>query len=310
MFATDSLPQLPENPTRAELSRTIQAHWPTVRHRAGLAGAHAAYFAEPPRGPMRALGSSHKVELGETYGALSAILYLPPAERSGRQVCAWAGSCAKVCLGWRAGQLALSGPQAAQLWRAALYWGWRQAFWALLRLDLAAHQRKAQRLGKQAVARLDGSSDLGLSARLAREFPAIRFVEYTKSHRRALAHLAELAAGLGPANLHYTYSLSEAEGAQEHARAILAAGGSVAAVFAVQPQTAHKAAGALPESWEGFPVIDGDSHDLRHLDPPGTIAGLRFKASEAWAQALAAGLRAGFVLPGPRRAPRRLALVS
>lgn len=33
----------------------------------------------------------------------------------------------------------------------------------------------------------------------------------------------------------------------------------------------------LPETWEGFPVLDADADDARFLDPPGHVAGLRFK---------------------------------
>ena len=34
---------------------------------------------------------------------------------------------------------------------------------------------------------------------------------------------------------------------------------------------------ALPETWNGFPVIDGDLHDCRFLDPTGVVVGLRAK---------------------------------
>jgi hypothetical protein len=33
----------------------------------------------------------------------------------------------------------------------------------------------------------------------------------------------------------------------------------------------------LPSTWLGFPVIDGDRHDARFLDPAGVIVGLRAK---------------------------------
>lgn len=41
---------------------------------------------------------------------------------------------------------------------------------------------------------------------------------------------------------------------------------NVAAVF-------HK----LPETWLGYPVMDGDDSDLRFLDPKGHIVGLKSK---------------------------------
>jgi hypothetical protein len=33
----------------------------------------------------------------------------------------------------------------------------------------------------------------------------------------------------------------------------------------------------LPETYLGRPVIDGDEHDLRFLDPSGVVVGLRAK---------------------------------
>jgi hypothetical protein len=39
---------------------------------------------------------------------------------------------------------------------------------------------------------------------------------------------------------------------------------------------------ALPETYHGIPVIDGDLTDDRTLDPPGVIVGLRAKGNTAW----------------------------
>jgi hypothetical protein len=44
----------------------------------------------------------------------------------------------------------------------------------------------------------------------------------------------------------------------------LSAGGNVAAVFA----------GELPETWHGFPVINGDESDWRPGDGTGVVVGL------------------------------------
>ena len=52
----------------------------------------------------------------------------------------------------------------------------------------------------------------------------------------------------------------------------------------------------LPETWEipgtgvALPVINGDEHDLRFLDPVGVFVALKFKGSKAErAKAVAAG---------------------
>ena len=41
---------------------------------------------------------------------------------------------------------------------------------------------------------------------------------------------------------------------------------------------------ALPETWNRFPVIDGDLHDCRFLDPTGVVVGLRAKGVAKGAQ--------------------------
>ncbi len=71
-----------------------------------------------------------------------------------------------------------------------------------------------------------------------------------------------------PANLHLTFSRSEINEAD--CLEVLAAGGNVAVVFADRPAT-----------WNGYPVIDGDQHDLRHLDPKGVVVGLSPKGLKA-----------------------------
>ena len=76
------------------------------------------------------------------------------------------------------------------------------------------------------------------------------------------------AQGLLPRNYHLTFSRSETNEAD--CLDVLRAGGTVAVVFANKPDT-----------WHGFPVIDGDKHDLRHLDPRGVVVGLSPKGLKA-----------------------------
>ena len=51
---------------------------------------------------------------------------------------------------------------------------------------------------------------------------------------------------------------------------IVTAGGNAAVVF-----------DRVPTEWNGLPVIDGDAHDLRHLDPAGHVVGLAPKGRRA-----------------------------
>ena len=73
-----------------------------------------------------------------------------------------------------------------------------------------------------------------------------------------------------PENYHLTLSRSETNEAA--CLEALRDGHNVAAVFG----------DGLPATWHGFPVIDGDQHDLRHLDPRGGyVVGLTPKGRKA-----------------------------
>ena len=63
---------------------------------------------------------------------------------------------------------------------------------------------------------------------------------------------------------------------------VLAAGGNVAVVFS----------GAFPTTWFGRPVINGDEHDLRHLDQRNVVVALSPKGAKAKRE----GVKLGFVV--------------
>jgi hypothetical protein len=75
-------------------------------------------------------------------------------------------------------------------------------------------------------------------------------------------------SGDWPPNYYLTFSRSELNEAE--CLQVLRAGGNVACVFET-----------MPETWQGYRVIDGDNHDLRHLDPRGVVVGLSPKGRKA-----------------------------
>ncbi|AMO44053.1 hypothetical protein BJD46_gp85 [Mycobacterium phage Bactobuster] len=80
-----------------------------------------------------------------------------------------------------------------------------------------------------------------------------------------------------------TYSAKEpSHTSDEYLQGILANGGNVAMPF----DTARGK--ALPETWQGFRVIDGDKSDERRNDPRGVVVGLRAKGHE-WKKDNSAG---------------------
>jgi len=153
--------------------------------------------------------------------------------------------------------------QAARKRKTRDYHRDRAAFLGELRADIVALCAKAHREQKTPAVRINGTSDLpALALQLASEFPSLQFYDYTK---HAKAWLRQRA------NYHVTFSRTE-ENARE-CQAALERGVNVAIVFAVKKK--HP----LPATWGGYPVVDGDLSDLRFLDPPGHIVGVRAKGS-------------------------------
>ena len=150
--------------------------------------------------------------------------------------------------------------------RAALILENPRLFVKRLRAELTLLETDALQYDLRPAIRLNGTSDLRwecLYPELFNDFPHLQFFDYTKLHIRVRHHLQEKL----PANYHLTFSAD----ATNHRQAIdlLHQGGTVAVVF--WPN--------LPKTWWGFPVIDGDLHDARFLDPRGVVVGLRAKGA-------------------------------
>lgn len=211
----------------------------------------------------------------QAYGYINAIHYMAPHKLAGvGNLCPDAsGGCIDLCLGQHSGA-AIYYPSVIQsrIAKARRFMKDRAAYMRDMGKAIEAAYRKAQREGLKLCVRPNGSTDLpfeGLKGdngfTLVAAFPDIQFTDYTKSFKRAMAH----ALGKLPANYHLTFSHSETNAAQ--CLQILAAGGNVAVVFA----------NGLPDVWNGYRVINGDLHDLRHLDPRGVVVGLSPKGPKA-----------------------------
>lgn len=231
-------------------------------------------------GRLPFLGTSTKIDAGLGVGVLTRVLYMMPARSSGTNACPFASAgCEAACLAEGTGRMSMSGPQRARRRRHASFILDREQFMADLVSEVAAHEVEAITKGKRCAVRLNGTTDIlwervsvkrGQSefACIMDAFPSVQFYDYTKVPAKA-RRLAAL-----PTNYHLTYSLSEKPEAERHAAEYIAAGYSVAVVFAAKK-------GALPATSTvlGGPltVIDGDKHDCRFLDTPGSIVGLSAK---------------------------------
>jgi len=211
---------------------------------------------------LLSIGHDAKTIKGQKKGYLTGILYLAPSDTSGFNVCARAtDGCKQGCLN-KAGRAAIYPMiERARIRKTRELFSNRAAFVAQLHKDIETLVRKAKRENMIPCVRLNGTSDIPwLALTLAKDFPDVQFYDYTK--------LPLCWARTRP-NYHLTFSYSE-NNAFECIEA-LEHGINVAVVFDTKKNR------TLPSTWQGYKVTDGDISDLRFLDEPGIIIGLRAK---------------------------------
>ena len=222
--------------------------------------------------------SNPKLAKGSKLGVLSAPLHLAPADLSGYEVCPMASKgCRAACLHTAGNPVYMAGKERARIARTRMHFQARELFLACLVIEIEALVRKARKLNMEPAVRLNATSDIPWERvrvqghrNIMEMFPEVQFYDYTKRfNRRDL-----------PSNYHLTFSLAEDNDAD--AMEAFHRGMNVAVVFDVDEGE------PLPATYGGSPVIDGDEHDFRPLDPRGVIVGLRAKGD-------AIGDKSGFV---------------
>lgn len=228
---------------------------------------------------LLSVNSDSKTKKGLSFGYLTGVLYLAPAMSSGFNVCVNASAaCIAACLNFAGRSRFDKKIQVARVRRTKELFANRAAFIALIVRDINALLRQAKRENLTPAVRLNGTSDLPwLALALAQLFPQVQFYDYTK-HPRSWERARS--------NYNLTFSWS-GENLVECMRA-LEHGVNVAVPFDVRKGA------ALPETWQGYKVIDGDLSDLRFLDARGVIVGLRVKSISK--ERKAEGLAGNFVV--------------
>jgi hypothetical protein len=219
--------------------------------------------------------ANSKTPKGEKSGYFSAILYLAPHTLGGgATLCPYSTpACREMCLAG-AGMSGLPRQLQAKLNRTHLFNTDRDLFMVRLRADLAKLWRIAQVEGLRPAIRLNGTSDVLWErvspshgdVNLMKVYPWLQFYDYTK----VPLHMRRAAP-----NYHLTFSI---DGPDTIGAGLdyLRAGHSVAVVVPAETKDAW-AGYDLQIGGDVFQLIDGDEHDLRFLDPPGSIILLKPK---------------------------------
>jgi len=255
-------------PTNASVVRSIRERWNDIVDASGCTQ-DAKHFL--PEKDIKILGTSYKTEKGldeeafdDAVGRLTAVVYLAPADLSGREVCVKrTPECTGGCLGKTAGCMVMDSVKRAQVWKTALRFGAPDLYFTLLCIEIKALIKKAEKLGLAPRVRLDGTSDLGDAEKLCTLFTDCGFYEYTKIARRAhrwLDRHPNLRVALSFTGYNKTECIE-----------YINMGGVVAVATDL---TRHD---AKPSTHWGINVINGDKHDDVSADPRGSIRMLSWR---------------------------------
>ena len=204
---------------------------------------------------------------GDKLGYITYILYLSPFTQNSKSinVCSHASvGCAEACLFGSGFGGMFSSVEQGRINKTEYFLKDRLGFMNQLKreIELAVIKHKDKAI---LTIRLNGTSDLPYekykvfennTKNIFEMFPDVQFYDYTKNYIRM--------PKLMPSNYHLTFSRSETN--EIKAMEMLHLGKNVAMVF-----------DALPETYNGFKVINGDLDDLRFLDEENVIVGLKYK---------------------------------
>ena len=230
-----------------------------------------------------------KTTKGEKLGITTYISYLAPHVQNskGINLCSHASKgCAKACL-FKSGAARFDNVQLGKINKTEYFLHNKIGYMNQLVKELARAERLhdlvvgEKQLAKNGVdvlrykkfaVRLNGTTDIPFEKVIIEKgmnifdaFPNVQFYDYTKNPIRMKKYLnGELAP-----NYHLTFSRSEDN--DTIVDEILSLGGSVAIVFGI------KDISKLPITYKGYKVINGDETDLRFLDEPNVIVGLKYK---------------------------------
>ena len=211
--------------------------------------------------------ASAKTVKGQKIGMLTGIIYLVPDAT----ICAMArlAGCMTACLS-TAGRGAFHTIQRQRQAKTDCFKTDQRAFMLSFAADVWTLARTAKRRGMTPLVRPNGTSDILWEnievcdgKNIFQCFPLVQFYDYTKHPSRKLE-------GKTCGNYDLTYSFSGITPIGITHKGLLNPDNSrVAVVF-------HKRA-EIPASFRGWPVVDGDNTDVRHIEPKTVVVALYSK---------------------------------
>jgi hypothetical protein len=198
---------------------------------------------------------------------LSAILHLHPIST---KICPYQdiAGCKEACLNTAGrGGIMKKGEttnviQEARKRKTKLYLEDRDTFMSNLITDITKFVRYCEKKDKLPCLRLNGTSDIQWETikidgqHIFDIFPDVQFYDYTKIPTRKVADIT---------NYHLTWSYSEAN--NKYAKYFDTIHYNIAVVFN----------GEMPIFYKGREVINGDESDIRFMDKPNVVVGLKAK---------------------------------
>ena len=218
------------------------------------------------------LTKNTKLEKGTKYQYYNIGLQLAPSFISGYNVCPNASiDCGMTCLNFTGhGAKYMTNENnvhmvlKARIIRTLLFFEYRKEFKQRLINEILLHLNKVNQLKDTKLCiRLNVLSDIKhekINKEIFEMFNQVIFYDYTKVLNRKVSHLK---------NYHLTISRNEI-----NKDIINQFPNNKAYVFNIARND------NLPLTYENKNVIDGDLHDLRFLDKPNSIIGLRFKGNK------------------------------
>lgn len=213
------------------------------------------------------IATSSKIKKGLKYDEMTYIIYLAPADRSGYEVCPMRSiECTNACLnesGHNKIDIHKNVINHARITKTKLFFEDRPFFMGWLIDEIKSAKKKADQAGMRFSVRLNGTSDLSPEQfhldgkNILQIFPDIQFYDYTKVLKRI-----QLTSKYSNYDVTYSFSgnnlIQCMDALQNNTR--------IAVVFE-----------SFPETFLGFPVIDGDAYDMRYLDGGQCVVGLKYK---------------------------------